>query len=63
MEQQFVVTHTVHQAEINPALLDGLSDNYVHKKIPGLLESKVKFTLEEAEMAQRGSRGIALLFL
>jgi hypothetical protein len=28
-----------------------------------IVQSKVKFTLEQAMKAQRGSRGIALLFL
>jgi hypothetical protein len=32
-------------------------------RLCSLLEVKVKFSLEQATKAQRGSRGIALLFL
>jgi hypothetical protein len=31
--------------------------------IPSTIKVKVKFTLEQATKAQKGSRGIALLFL
>ena len=40
MKRQCVVTHTVNQTEINPALLDGLSNHYVHKIL--LVHMKVK---------------------
>ena len=33
------------------------------EKIPALVKSKVKFTLEQAMKAQRGRKGIALPFL
>jgi hypothetical protein len=36
-----------------------MSQKYIHY----LVEVKVKFTLEQATKAKRGSRGIALLFL
>ena len=36
----------------------------IHKDLDHrMVKVKVKFTLEQAMMAQRGSRGIALLFL
>ena len=36
---------------------------YLKVKVKVTVKVKVKFTLEQAKEAQRGSRGIALLFL
>ena len=36
---------------------------YIYTKVKVKVKVKVKFTLEEVTKAQRGSRGIAVLFL
>jgi len=48
--------------DLGPFFLDiHLDQGFVYKKVK--VKVKVKFTLEQATKAQRGSRGIALLFL
>jgi len=48
---------------LNMQMYDNLIVNNASKSVAHVTEYKVKFTLKQATKAQRGSTGIALLFL
>ena len=57
------VIFTVYTQLTNMAVGHRLETNVLHYKYNTMPKVKVKFTLEQAMKAQRGSTGIALLFL